>query len=37
MGDVGVAAMHRQARQVIVRAGTGFKDMEFVSGKQGGS
>ena len=35
MGDVGVAAMHKWAGQVLVRAGTGFKDMKFVSGKWG--
>ena len=36
MGDVGSAAMCKWARQVLVRAGAGFKDMEFVSGKRGG-
>ena len=37
MGDVGMAAMHKQARQVLVGAGAGLKDLEFVGGEWGGS
>ena len=37
VGNVGVAAMCKRVRQVLVRAGTGLEDMEFVSGKWGGS
>ena len=35
VSDVWSAAMHERARQILVRARTGFKDMELVSGEWG--
>ena len=31
VGDVGSAAMHERARQILVRTRTGFEDVELVS------
>ena len=37
VGDMWVAVMHEGTREVLVRAGAQFKDMEFVGSKGGGS
>ena len=37
MSNVGVAAVHERARQILVWTRAGFEDMEFVGGKQGRS
>ena len=32
VSDMGLAAVHKRAREVLARAGTWFKDVEFVGG-----